>query len=546
MSCVPAVQESVEERKSEVKEDPKQDIPDADLENEVFEEEADDPEVAKVTGPSSPKTPESPRKNKKMFLSRRNADGEESGAIRKRSVSSSSANTANRRSSETTTTTAQRMSLPSSGAEDSESSRKSSISSGRKRSLFHNARPSGQQQGGDPNRQFAVTFFVNEHDKTKLVDILHKAKSVISKKVEKVMGKKQGTPSQQPSSTSSTASKPNPASRGKSVSSADALTSILESWVSQEEEKGKAEERELEDLIERQQDQIRQMQVKGVEPLPVAYLPVIPTVVSPVPEEDEEAEEDDEAAEGERKEGGPSSKEHNDLDIAVQEVIEGQDNFLRPPPAASSSSRFALSRSGTPGSSASFTPRRSLSPCEHVPRHFNMPESELYPPSLRRPSSHYDESAQAASSRPVSPRVSSPPPITTTAGGGLAVTAVDGNGSRRNSLLAVETSSRRVSVNEGGSRRNSAIMEQQGLYDQSANGNNVNLGPIQRPESMTVPIGGVWRPDDSDVEVSLFPEDDEGADADDAKQQGQGAVQDCEHPQPLTNPQLTKITVFVR
>ena len=43
------------------------------------------------------------------------------------------------------------------------------------------SRKSSRASGAD--KQFAVTFFVSESDKTKLVDILHKAKSVISKKV---------------------------------------------------------------------------------------------------------------------------------------------------------------------------------------------------------------------------------------------------------------------------------------------------------------------------------------------------------------------------
>ena len=50
---------------------------------------------------------------------------------------------------------------------------------------------SGQQQQKQ-QKQFAVTFFVSEHDKTKLVDIIHRAKNVIAKKVDKVMGRKAG------------------------------------------------------------------------------------------------------------------------------------------------------------------------------------------------------------------------------------------------------------------------------------------------------------------------------------------------------------------
>ena len=35
------------------------------------------------------------------------------------------------------------------------------------------------------------------------------------------------------------------------------------------------------------------------------------------------------------------------------------------------------------------------------------------------------------------------------------------------------------------------------------------LGQIQRPESMIVPIGGVWRPTESDEEIPLFDDDDD-------------------------------------
>ena len=151
---------------------------------------------------------------------------------------------------------------------DTESSRKSSLSSGRKRSLFHNGSSGGSSRDNSANsRQFAVTFFVNETDKTKLVDILHKAKNVISKKVEKVMGRKAAVKT------------------SNSVSSAEALTSILENWVSQEEDKGKGEEAELESLVELQKEQISELQNSGVDS---SYIPSVPTIVSPVPEEDEE------------------------------------------------------------------------------------------------------------------------------------------------------------------------------------------------------------------------------------------------------------------
>ena len=149
-----------------------------------------------------------------------------------------------RRKSATTNTTTT--------TDDSESgSRKSSMSSGQKQ----------QQQ-----KQFAVTFFVSENDKTKLVDIIHRAKTVIAKKVDKVMGRKgadkaagggsggQGAPH---SAAGSRRSSGQAGHAGKEPTSALAITTILENWVSQEEEKGREEEVEVAELIEDQKAQGR-------------------------------------------------------------------------------------------------------------------------------------------------------------------------------------------------------------------------------------------------------------------------------------------------
>ena len=146
-----------------------------------------------------------------------------------------------RRKSATTTTT----------TDESESgSRKSSMSSGKQ-----------------PQKQFAVTFFVSENDKTKLVDIIHRAKTVIAKKVDEVMGRKgdKATPSGsggQGATHSAAGSRRSSGSAGqagagKEPTSALAITTILENWVSQEEEKGREEEVEVAELIEDQKAQGR-------------------------------------------------------------------------------------------------------------------------------------------------------------------------------------------------------------------------------------------------------------------------------------------------
>lgn len=332
-----------------------------------------------------------------------------------------------------------------SGNEDSDASRKSSLSSGRKKSLF----PGTTHRD---SKQFAVTFFVNEHDKTKLVDILHKAKNVISKKVEKVMGRKVA------------------AKTTSSVSNAQALTSILETWVKQEEEEGRQDQSEMAELVQKQKQQVHEMHAKGLNP-PVKFDPSIPTVVSPVPEEDEENDAEDECSDDEAESTLVSS------DMTIQEVKEDQDNFLKPP------QRFQLSRSTTPV----LVPSRSLSPADGVSRLFSRCDADIYPPCLRRPSSHYDESAQAASSRPSSPRpvpfqslnppsrldIVSPPPVSPTPQSEVGTASSDGAGC------------------VGGDFRSTM------------------LPFISRPESMTVPIGGVWRPNDSDYEETQLFSDEE-------------------------------------
>jgi len=372
-------------------------------------------------------TPEVHRRARKAFMTDEKGQKQSAASLERR------------RSSEvppvTSLTGGQRTSMTS---DDSEGSRKSSLSSGRKRSLFHS---SGSSGGSRDSRQFAVTFFVNETDKTRLVDMLHRAKNVISKKVERVMGRKSQT-SMTPLATSSP--------KTPSVSNTDALTSILESCASTEEAEDRKEQRELENLIAEQAEQVEDMKGRGVEP-PVSFVPstIVHTVVSPVPEEDEEV-------------GSSDELDRNDEDdLAVQEVVEGQETLLKPPPAR----LFQLPRSSSPPPPAA---PRPLTPVDGVPRHFgHIDESALYPPSLRRPSSHYDESAQAASSRPVSPRPS-----------------LDS------------------SENNGRKEEETPPLSKQPSF-------RIDLGPIQRPESMTVPVGGVWRPDESDVEVPLFGDEDD-------------------------------------
>ena len=136
-------------------------------------------------------TPEIQRKSRKLFAARtRDVDKLDSDqkALRKRSLTA-----------------------PRSSVDETESSRKSSVSVGSRKKEKDGVSVSGA------GKQFAVTLLVSESDKTKIMDMLHKAKTVISRKVEKVMGKK---PPQ------------------KDISNADALKTVLQNWVEEEETKG--------------------------------------------------------------------------------------------------------------------------------------------------------------------------------------------------------------------------------------------------------------------------------------------------------------------
>ena len=109
----------------------------------------------------------------------------------------------------------------STGPEDS---RKSSVSSGQQ--------GGGGGRGRKGSKQFAVTLLVSESDKNKIVDMIHRAKSVISKKVEKVMGR-----GRMPKS---------------GISTAAVMTTVLQNWVEGEEKKEEEDSKEVDQLIEQQ------------------------------------------------------------------------------------------------------------------------------------------------------------------------------------------------------------------------------------------------------------------------------------------------------
>ena len=463
-------------------------------------------------------TPEIQRKSRKLFPKYRNTDPD----IQKRSLTapSHSASTISSPACSPPSSTGgvsisisnRRSSSTGSQPDGSGSSRKSSVSSGAKKS--------------GAGKQFAVTLLVNEAEKNKIVDMLHRAKQVISKKVEKVIGKKP---------------KSNPTERERkgqslSISNAEALTTVLQNWVEVEEKKERKDDTEMERLIEEQKLQALKMRQRGIEP-PITIVtppsdtpkdgsrqyhfrsPNVPPLTvggcssfgsfpSPVPEEseDEDNEADDEL-------------EHDD-DLKVQEIKQGEENVLHLP----TSGRFRLSRSITPQS-----PTRSLTPSDRVPRHFTRPDSELYPTGLKRPSSHYDVNAQAASSRPVGsinvPNLS-PSPVTIPTlnkinrESPLAVGGSDPDGvaskdigtemlpndSHKSSKRLDRTSTpwetlsgqkedMRDTLDDAKAEKKEPKEEIRFDFDRD-----IPVTSWQRPESMTIPIGGVWHPGDDEDE----------------------------------------------
>ena len=118
---------------------------------------------------------------------------------------------------------------------------------------------------------------------------------------------------------------------------------------------------------------------------------------------------------------------------------------------------------------------------------------------LSRPSSHYGEHAQAASSRPVSPRATAEPE------------------SRPMSPLAKPASPSPARPPEDPAAREEfhrtepyAPSEAPGTAEADVR---ALFAMIQRPESMTVPIGGVWRPEEEEDEhqeyIKLFFDEEE-------------------------------------
>ena len=276
----------------------------------------------------------------------------------------------------------------------------------------------------DP-KTFSMTIFVNESEKNKIVDLLHKAKSRISKTVEKVMGKK-------PKS---------------SISNVDALQTVLESWLDREQEDEKEDDKLVENLIKEQEKQVKSL-IQSGKKAPVN----VPTLA--VEEEDSDSEEDD------------TIEEEPDNDLEVSRLTFPR--YLRPPEPRRSRNV-----------SEQLNSMRSLSPVDSVPCPFgNRPESSLYPPKLRRPSSLYGAGALAASSRPPSRQVSVSPSVAAT---------------ERDTATPAQ------------------IAEPEPVEEEDQDEEIPQR--YTRPDSFIIPIGGVWRPGedpgDGEVKWSKLPTEEE-------------------------------------
>ena len=172
-------------------------------------------------------------------------------------------------------------------------------------------------------------MIVTETEKNKIVDLIQKAKSIISRRVEKVIGKKPRA----------------------EISNEEALQTVLESWVGQEEEKEQENKAEEEKYIRDQRKQITEMRDRG-DFVPVNYMPC-PEV---------------------------SVEEHEEK-IINKDISNVEGDVSTP---------TSIQRSFTP----TFTSMESV---RHSWSFLN--ENELYPPKLRRPSSLYGAEAATASSR---------------------------------------------------------------------------------------------------------------------------------------------------
>ena len=272
-------------------------------------------------------------------------------------------------------------------------------------------------------------MFVNENEKNKIVDMIQKAKSLISRKVEKVIGRRP---------------------RGD-VTNVEALQTVLETWVHEEVKAAEKEEEEERQLIEEQGNQVSDMRARGRNP-PVNYTPVPDVSV-------EDSDETDTITECSLV-----------SDMEVKRI--GKERSVRSP--------SLLYPRPSPTPSMTPTGDNVPSPWKHKT------DNELYPPRLRRPSSHYGAEANAASSRPPSRQCSMSPSFCTSP---VPVEHSD--------TIEEETGCEGGGIPGRNSQQphSSGMTEEELLLQKEVEDTFRQYIRYSRPDSYLVPIGGVWRPD---------------------------------------------------
>jgi hypothetical protein len=313
----------------------------------------------------------------------------------------------------------------------------------------------------EEEKTFSVTLLVNENEKNVIVDMINRAKNIISRKVEKVIGKKPKN----------------------SVSNVETLQTVLESWIGHEESREREEKAEEEQLIREQELQVSDMARRGL-PVPVTFHP-----------REELARAHSDMTEEENKSMAHLSQVGN-ADMEISRISWGRQQ-------AADEVRRPLSPSNSTRRQSAGTP--TLAAAENVPCPWGLrPDSELYPPRLRRPSSMYGTEAAAASSRPPSRlQVLSASPVPFTAGSRphsrqISASPLPSKIVSLSGGIEVGSSDSTIVLHEEDEEKGDVDADKVDTTDVDASEDKTGVDPTLycRPASFLIPIGGVWRPED--------------------------------------------------
>ena len=231
------------------------------------------------------------------------------------------------------------------------------------------------------------------------------------------------------------------------ISNVEALETVLASFVGSEEQNEREEKYEEEKLMKEQEEQVSQMLGRG-EHVPINFKPIPDVSI----EEHEDTDTDEEC------------EIFQDMEVSRL----GDDRFLQSP----------TWRPISPSSRSSLTP--TLFNAENVPCPWGIrPDSELYPPNLRRPSSLYGAEAAAASSRPPSRQVSVSPSFMDGSLDGCSIPSSTTDTVKPESPEKTEETEYEEEFEE---------------YDDEP------VIRYARPDSFVIPIGGVWKPEEEMVD----------------------------------------------